>query len=214
VPKVARWVLIVTGWRHAVPDAPLRWEASVGLQKLAVDPGTLFGEKKRHHIGYVGWGSEAAGGLACEAGRTGGVVHPAGINWARIDQVGSDLQGSELASRGKDDAVQRSLARSIGQIPHGGIAGESHDASSTGRYLQCELANELPTGASVHRKMTIEALERGVEDIGIDRLAVREDQSRYWAVRFAGSGHERLSSGRIFQVGGMRSYARPLTIVP
>ena len=200
--------MAVTDCRHALAAPLLGGESAVCLEELPVDPGTLFGKKKRDHTGYVGGGSEAARRLVCEAGRTGVVVHPAGINRSRIDKIGSDLQGSEFASRGKHDAVQRSLACSIGQVPHGGIAGERDDASSTGRYLQSELANELPAGASVHRKMAIEALESGVEDIGIDRFAVRQDESRYWAVRLPGSGYERKSGGRILEVGRMRSYAR------
>ena len=84
---------------------------------------------------------------------------------------------SKLPSGGKNHSVQGPLAGTIRQVVYRVITGESNNFTALLRNLPGKFLDELPTRAGIDRKVTVETLDRGVEDARVYRFTMAQDQS-------------------------------------
>lgn len=84
----------------------------------------------------------------------------------------------ELAGGGQCDPVHCPLARPIGQVVSGVVAGQADDppASVLPAESQPVLPDQQPRCPRIDREVQVEALHRGVQQAGVNRLAMAEHQ--------------------------------------
>ena len=121
------------------------------------------GEQEADQVGDVGGGAEAAEGLGGQSAGADRVVHPAGVDRARVDHVRAEAAVAELMGGGEDQAIQSALGRAVREVADGVVAGQGDDAAAGVGQLAGERGGEQPGRADVDRVVPIEALDRGVE---------------------------------------------------
>jgi len=153
-------------------------KAAVAHQQLAVDPAALGRAQEVHQVRGVLRGAESAQRRLADAARPDLIGHPASVYRSRVDDVGGDAQVGQLMGGGQRDAVQCALAGTVGQVADGVVAGQADDPSGTGATAEAPgvLADQQPAGARVDGEVPVEALDRGVKQGGVDRLAMAHHQ--------------------------------------
>src|SRR5439155_8623937 len=128
--------------RSDVPLLDGRGEAAVAVEELSIDPPALGGAEEPDKVGCVLGGAVAREGRLRSSVGAVVVVHPSGVDGARIDRVTGDPELRQLVSRRCRDAVGRGLRCSIGNVADNVVAGERHHSPRTRRPAEA-LAERL-----------------------------------------------------------------------
>lgn len=104
-------------------------ETAVALEQLSIDPSALGRAQEAHQVRAVLRHTEAPERRV--AGEVGLLIfgHPSGVGRPGVDRVGGHALVGELAGGGQDDSVHGALARPVGEIPDGVVAGQADDSS-------------------------------------------------------------------------------------
>ena len=104
-------MLVTSGWLSEP-----RGEAPVGVKELAADPAAFVREQERGDAGDVLRGAGSAQWVVRGQHCSCLVVHPAGVDRARVHDIGRNALRAELARSGDDDPIQGALGCAVGEI--------------------------------------------------------------------------------------------------